>query len=319
MSAKNIFLNILFVAALAVFFIFIRPFVNDTPVYTWIYEKIYWPARWIMKDILLNPVTYIAIFVILCLERFFPANKNQKIFSVGFAQDVVWFILDMFFRATIIAAISVFWKGIYKEHFSYLTIQAIYELPYWLRLTIAILMADFAGYMHHYLRHRVPFFWAMHAVHHSQKELNLFTDIRYHVLEYSITTVINVFFVLTFTDPYTAVAYGVFHSWWTKMCHANIKSNFGILKYILITPQSHRVHHSIELRHRDKNMGILFSIWDYMFGTQYRKYDEYPETGIDDHHFPHEKDANLWNLLIIMPIKQHLYPFQAYKRWWFKK
>ena len=50
--------------------------------------------------------------------------------------------------------------------------------------------------------------------------------------------------------------------------------------------QSHRIHHSHREEHRDKNFGAIFSLWDQLFGTQYRKYDEYPETGIDDATFP---------------------------------
>jgi sterol desaturase/sphingolipid hydroxylase (fatty acid hydroxylase superfamily) len=185
------------------------------------------------------------------------------------------------------------------------------------RFTIGVLVADFAGWLQHYIRHKVGWLWLFHSIHHSQKELNMFTDVRYHIIEYIITNVTNVFFIAIFTaNPHAAAYYTLFHSWYTKMCHANIKSNFGLIKYILITPQSHRVHHSIEPRHHDKNMGIMLSIWDYIFGTQYRKYDEYPDTGIQDENFPHEKEPSWIGIILLTPIKQHLYPFQAMARNW---
>jgi sterol desaturase/sphingolipid hydroxylase (fatty acid hydroxylase superfamily) len=68
---------------------------------------------------------------------------------------------------------------------------------------------------------------------------------------------------------------------------------------MLVTPQSHRVHHSVMLQHRDTNFGSLFSIWDYLFGTQYRGYNEYPETGIEDETFPYEKEAKLSRLILV--------------------
>lgn len=302
-------------AALCVFLllfkVWIKPVLMHTHWYLWAYEHIYYASFTSLKAIFTTPYIYIALPVILTLEHLIPAKKDQKIFSVSFAQDFIWFLLDACFQATIIAALSTYWIAIYKEHFNYLTVHSIQLLPYWMKLAIGILMADFGGWLHHFIRHKVVWLWKFHTIHHSQKELNLFTDVRYHVVEYSITAVINVFFIGVCTmDPYTVIYYTMFHSWYTKMCHANIKSNFGPLKYILITPQSHRVHHSIEPRHYDKNMGILLSIWDYIFGTQYRKYDEYPETGVPDETFPHEKDVKGFNL-ILNPIKQHIYPFQA--------
>jgi sterol desaturase/sphingolipid hydroxylase (fatty acid hydroxylase superfamily) len=278
---------------------------------TWFYTNVFYPAGVSVKNMLTSAVFYVALGIILLIERLMPAKRNQKILSVGFAQDTVWFFLDICFQATIIIAITTFWKLVYQEHFSFLTIKAIENFPFWLRLTIGILVADFAGYLHHYLRHKIWWLWPFHAVHHSQKELNMFTDVRYHIGEYAITAVTNVFFLSIFTiNPYAIAYYQIFHKWYTKLCHANIKHDFGWVKYFLITPQSHRVHHSLETHHIDKNFGILLSIWDYLFRTQYRKYDEYPDTGIADRNFPHEKDSKWWNL-IWMPVKQHIYPFTA--------
>ena len=69
------------------------------------------------------------------------------------------------------------------------------------------------------------------------------------------------------------------------------------------------VHHSIELQHRDTNFGALFSIWDRLFGTQYRGHDEYPETGIADAAFPHEAKGDLRSLLVT-PLAQMAYPLR---------
>jgi len=82
---------------------------------------------------------------------------------------------------------------------------------------------------------------------------------------------------------------------------------------VLVTPQSHRVHHSIEGRHSDTNFGSLFSVWDHLFGTQYRRYDEYPDTGIEDAAFPVERSTRIRDLLVT-PIVQMAYPFQRILR-----
>jgi sterol desaturase/sphingolipid hydroxylase (fatty acid hydroxylase superfamily) len=279
--------------------------------FIWFFENVIRPPARAVKNVFSNPLTYIALAAILAIERFMPAKRNQKILSVGFAQDTIWFGFDIVAQATVIAALATYWQAVYREYFSFLTIRAIEEFPFWLRFTIAVLVADFAGWLHHYMRHKIWWMWPFHAIHHSQKELNLFTAVRYHVLEYMLTAVIYVFFFGMFTmNPHAVIYYSLFYGWYTKMTHANIRSNFGILRYVLVTPQSHRIHHSFLPEHRDKNLGIIFSVWDFMFGTQYRKYDEYPDSGIEDQTFPHEEEHN-WGHLMWTFVKQHFYPFVA--------
>jgi sterol desaturase/sphingolipid hydroxylase (fatty acid hydroxylase superfamily) len=101
--------------------------------------------------------------------------------------------------------------------------------------------------------------------------------------------------------------------WHTRVYHSNIRSNLGWLRYVLVTPQSHRVHHSVEARHHDRNFGLTFSVWDHFFGTQYRGYDEYPDTGINDRDFPFEQNAPPRHQLESL-VGQFLYPFRALTR-----
>ena len=95
--------------------------------------------------------------------------------------------------------------------------------------------------------------------------------------------------------------------------HSNIKTNLGPLRYVIISPQAHRVHHSIEEKHYDKNFGVTFSIWDQLFNTFYRKYDEYPEAqGVADTEFPIEHNTG-WRSFVLVPIRQLIYPFRFVK------
>jgi len=176
---------------------------------------------------------------------------------------------------------------------------------------IAILVQDFCHYSQHYIHHKVPWLWNLHAVHHSQKELNFFTDFRYHVLEYVLREIFLVIpFLILAVDATAFVFYSIARQWYTHFYHANIKTNLGPLRYILVTPQSHRVHHSFTTRHWDKNFGSVFVFWDFLFRTQYKGWDEYPETGIPDELFPHEKKTDLLSLLT-MPVRQMIYSFEA--------
>jgi len=176
------------------------------------------------------------------------------------------------------------------------------------------LVGDFVFWVTHIVRHKVQLLWHFHAVHHSQKELNFLTEYRVHPVDDAFIYTIGFIPIFMFEHSFiTIVAIVWIRHWHTRIYHSNIRSNFGILRYILVTPQSHRIHHSIEPEHRDKNYGLTFSIWDYMFGTQYKGYDEYPDTGIEEHLFPFEQGRSKWDTLGVL-LEQLLYPFRAIAR-----
>jgi sterol desaturase/sphingolipid hydroxylase (fatty acid hydroxylase superfamily) len=173
-----------------------------------------------------------------------------------------------------------------------------------------LLLSDFLNWLHHFIRHKVELFWYFHAIHHSQLEMNLFTDLRVHGFERVIAKPI-VFLPLFMLqlDAATAVWLVLAQEWYSRVYHANIRSNYGVLKHFMVTPQSHRIHHSIEPRHRDKNFGVIFTVWDRMFGTLYPSYDDYPDTGVDDPDFPLEGAATPAALARAY-FAQMVYPFR---------
>ena len=250
-----------------------------------------------------------AIVLTLILQRLAPAKPEQKIFSPGFAQDLVWFFYQTILHALIIATYVDLLAHLYSKHVSFLTITYLNQLPGWLRFLLAALLVDLLYWGQHYCNHKVPLLWKLHSLHHSQRELNFFTDFRYHFLEYIVR---HTFLVIPLSilkvEPPVIIAFGIFRQWYVRFYHGNIKTDLGLLRYILVTPQSHRVHHSVEPAHRDTNFGSILSIWDFALGTQYRNYDVYPDTGIQDQSFPHEKTVRLRSLLLT-PFNQLLYPF----------
>ena len=92
------------------------------------------------------------------------------------------------------------------------------------------------------------------------------------------------------------------------LSHSNIKTNLGPLRFILVTPQSHRVHHSIEPEYFDMNFGVTLCVWDRLFGTHSPRDDVYPATGVPDQSFPLETDRPLSQLPKTL-LGQLSYPF----------
>jgi sterol desaturase/sphingolipid hydroxylase (fatty acid hydroxylase superfamily) len=265
------------------------------------------------QDTFLTPLFFIGVLTILALEKLFPAKPAQKLFSVSLAQDLIWAVLFVVSTAFFTVGYVHFLETIYHRYFSFLTIGAVGQWPDWVRFVWGVILLDFLHWFQHYLHHKIPWFWHFHAVHHSQRDLNMFTDFRYHVFEYLVRHTVYVFPLLMLTvDTPKIIYFTLFIVWHARLYHSNIKTDFGPLRYIIVTPQSHRVHHSVETKHFDTNFGALLSIWDYLFQTQYKSYNEYPETGINEY-FPHE-DTITGLSLLETPIAQMIYPFQAIGR-----
>jgi len=254
---------------------------------------------------------WVALVLTLALERLMPARPQQRTLSLSFAQDLVWFFYEGILHALIIASYVSLLRQDYEKYFSGLTITYVNQFPGWMKFLFALLLLDFLYWLQHYLNHKVPLFWVFHQIHHSQKELNFFTDFRYHVLEYIVRqTCLVIPFLILEVNPPKIVAFAIFQTWYTRFYHGNIRTNLGPLRYILVTPQSHRIHHSLEKRHSETNFGSLFCIWDFLFRVQYAGFDEYPETGINDHDFPDEKSERVTDLFFT-PLRQMLYPFRV--------
>jgi sterol desaturase/sphingolipid hydroxylase (fatty acid hydroxylase superfamily) len=261
-----------------------------------------------------SPVFYLACVGILLLEKFFPADRQQPVFGTSLAQDFVWVFFSAILNVLVLVTFNAVLRSVIRKHMGWAILGLWTDWPMWSRFLLAVLAADFLGWFHHWVRHKVHFLWLFHTVHHSQKHLNLFTDFRYHVVEYLVGNLVrvSVMTLLNFGHK-EIIIWLLIHEWYARFYHANIRTNLGWLRYILVTPQSHRVHHSPEPRHWDKNFGVLFSFWDRIFGTQYTGYDEYPKTGVPDRTFPHETSAHVGSLLWT-PVAQMIYPFKAMLR-----
>lgn len=167
-----------------------------------------------------------------------------------------------------------------------------------------LFLFDFFYYWFHRLQHTWTFLWSIHILHHSDYGLNVTTSLRVHWLE----ELARVFFVawpmviLTDLTPVHVGVAGFVFSLWIFFIHANIRLHLGLFSVFLCGPQVHRIHHSLEQQHQNKNFAAFFPIWDRLFGTYWSpEKNEYPETGLPSG----EKMDRFW--------QANLYPFIA---WW---
>ncbi|MCH8617174.1 sterol desaturase family protein [Sphingomonas sp. SM33] len=153
---------------------------------------------------------------------------------------------------------------------------------YALQVLVALALLDFLRYWRHRAEHE--WFWPIHAVHHAPRELHAANSIG-HPLQ----AIPEFFFVavplsfVAFDGPGTPIAVNLVSSLLTVYIHTASDFHFGPLRAAVVDNRFHRIHHSVEAHHIDKNYGICFSLWDRIFGTAYwPRPNEWPEVGIED-------------------------------------
>ena len=152
---------------------------------------------------------------------------------------------------------------------------------YLLQFVFLILVADFLAYWRHRAEH--IWFWPIHAVHHCPRELHAANDIGHPLQAFFSLAFIGIpMSLIQVEGPTVPFVVGSFISMLSIYIHSPIELHFGGLRKVVVDNRYHRIHHSLEEKHFDKNFSICFSIWDYLFGTAYDPRDEWPEVGVAD-------------------------------------
>ena len=184
---------------------------------------------------------------------------------------------------------------------------ATLTLPYPLAVFLGILLLDLVVYAQHVALHAVPVLWRLHRMHHADLDFDVTTGIRFHPIEILLSMVLKIAIVAILGPPALAVLiFEVLLNATSLFNHGNVWIPLGfdrVLRWIVVTPDMHRVHHSIEPEETNSNFGFNLPWWDRLFGT----YRAQPAAGhgamtigLDQFRDPHE----LWiHRLLIQPFR----------------
>ena len=143
--------------------------------------------------------------------------------------------------------------------------------PAWCEGLAALVMLDFAIYWQHVLFHAVPLLWRFHRVHHSDRDFDVTTGVRFHPVEVLLSVIYKMAVVAVLGLPAVAVlAFEVILNATSLFNHGNVFLPLGVdrvLRWFLVTPDMHRVHHSPLRVETDSNFGFNLPWWDRLFGT----------------------------------------------------
>jgi len=155
----------------------------------------------------------------------------------------------------------------------------VLDLPTWVSVPLAVMALDLAVYLQHVLFHAVPTLWRLHRMHHADLELDVTTGTRFHPIEIILSMGIKLGAVAAMGVPAVAVlAFEVLLNATSIFNHSNVRIPAWVdrgLRWIVVTPDMHRVHHSILAPETNSNFGFNLPWWDRLFGT----YRDQPSAG----------------------------------------
>jgi sterol desaturase/sphingolipid hydroxylase (fatty acid hydroxylase superfamily) len=144
-------------------------------------------------------------------------------------------------------------------------------LPYWLEVVIGAVMLDLAVYTQHVLHHAIPVLWRLHMVHHADLDFDMTTGLRFHPIEIIVSLAIKLAAVAALgASPLAVLIFEVALNTTSMFNHSNLnipQTVDRILRLLVVTPDMHRVHHSVIIRETNSNYGFNLPWWDRLFGT----------------------------------------------------
>ena len=147
------------------------------------------------------------------------------------------------------------------------------------KLVVSVILLDMIVYWQHVIFHRIPFLWRIHRMHHADQDIDVTTGSRFHPVEIALSMLIKFTAVLILGIPVVAIIiFEIILNLTAMFNHSNVSLPLSIdrvVRKLIVTPDMHRVHHSVIPKETNSNFGFNLSIWDKLFGT----YTEQPQAG----------------------------------------
>jgi sterol desaturase/sphingolipid hydroxylase (fatty acid hydroxylase superfamily) len=215
-----------------------------------------------------------AVWELLAPRRPLTQNKPLRWFSnlgLAFLNNVVWRLLMPAGAVGLAIGVQARGWGFFN----------LVELPAWFEIAASVVLFDLAIYFQHWVFHRVPWLWRLHLVHHVDLDFDATTGIRFHTVETLLSFFWKAAVIALLGPPMLAVMiFEILLNATALFSHSNARLPLWLdraLRLVLVTPDMHRVHHSVEDHETNSNYGFCLSWWDFLFRT----YDAQPDSGHD--------------------------------------
>jgi sterol desaturase/sphingolipid hydroxylase (fatty acid hydroxylase superfamily) len=225
---------------------------------------------------------FVAVFAALALlERIRPRRSPRHSRARRWVTNLAIVAIDSVMlraMAQLAVPIAAVAASLHAERAGYGLINWL-AWPALVEIALAVVALDAAIYLQHVASHKVPVFWRLHRVHHADPDIDVTTAVRFHPIEIALSMLYKIAVVYLLGPAFLAVLlFEMLLNGCAMFNHANLdlpRPLDRLLRLVLVTPDMHRVHHSVLRREHDSNYGFCLSVWDRLFGT----YTQEPERG----------------------------------------
>jgi sterol desaturase/sphingolipid hydroxylase (fatty acid hydroxylase superfamily) len=241
------------------------------------------------------------------LERFAPRRSLTTPRPLRWWANVSIVLLDTLFVRVVFYRMAAVGAALWATEHGWGLLNLL-NTPRVLAFFLAVLVLDFAIYLQHKVLHAVPLLWRLHQVHHSDIDIDVTTAVRFHPIEIALSMLIKMVIVVALGAPAESViAFEILLNATALFNHSNLRLPGSLdlfLRFLLVTPDMHRVHHSVRREEADSNFGFNLSCWDRMFGTytaQPKDGHEGMAIGLNSYQRPTAQNL-LW--LLLLPVRR---------------
>jgi len=195
------------------------------------------------------------------------------------------------------------------------------DVPFWFAVILSVVLMDFVIWLQHVMVHAIPLLWRLHRVHHADPDYDVTTGARFHPIEIFLSMGIKFATIVLLGPPVVAVMiFEVVLNATAMFNHANVRlprQLDRVLRWFVVTPDMHRVHHSVEDDEANSNFGFNLPWWDRLFGT----YRDQPRSGhegmtIGIRAYREPKDVSWLNGMLLLPFRGKIHDYAINRRQW---
>ncbi len=266
---------------------------------------------------------FLGIFAVMALWEFLAPRRALTVSKVlRWSNNLGLVFLNTFILRLIFPAAAVGVAAFSSEQgwglFNY------YEVSPFVAILASVVIMDFVIYIQHVMVHAVPVLWRLHRVHHADLDYDVTTGARFHPIEIILSMLIKFATIFLLGPPVVAVViFEVMLNATAMFNHGNVRLNPVVdkwLRLLLVTPDMHRVHHSVEDDETNSNFGFSLPWWDRLFGT----YRDQPRGGHENmtigiRTFREPKMASWISGMLVMPFIGELSDYTINRRQWSDK
>jgi sterol desaturase/sphingolipid hydroxylase (fatty acid hydroxylase superfamily) len=226
---------------------------------------------WVLQnESTLRLTAFVVVFFVIALwEWLSPKRKRLTTLATRWVNNLSLMLINTLLIRLFFPMAAVGIALIIKEQ--QIGLLNLIEIPPVAAVTLSVILLDCAIYWQHRFMHKIPLLWRMHRVHHADPEFDVTTGLRFHPLEIAVSMIYKTLIIVLLGAPFLAVLiFELLLNAGSLFNHGNINLTARIdtvLRWVIVTPDMHRIHHSTDAIESNRNFGFALTWWDHFFGS----------------------------------------------------